>query len=765
MKLLVEPIWPWPQTVATIVAMFVIVVATYPRRIQHLDSGKRRWLLCLRSLSALALALAMLRPTIQQTATDRTTAVLLVLGDASRSMTVQDGPNGISRREAMRQVWQRCRDRFGEIPEDVDVRLYDFGEELQGVDEFSADANEPQTAVGHVLDRLLQESRGERILAAFLLSDGAQRATSPRDIDPRVVAQRFGSARVPIYASGFGGAGLSGAALDLSVDEILVAPMAFEKKVVPVDARVRVLGPTGTRLTVRLLVEDRTGKQPGEQGEMKVPAATRNSKSAIELVTTEPDELLRVPLGFVPERSGEMKIAVEAVPFEGELKKHNNQRATIITIRAGGLRVAYFDRLREDVRFISLVNTSENIQLDFIAIHGGKFAHLNRIDESLFEPDKYDVYIIGDVAAAAIGESNLELMAQRVTAGAGLLMTGGYFNYSAGGYARSPISSFLPVELDASRKSTSIDPALHVGEPVQMLPSAAGLSHYVMKLELLGDAEKNAARWRTLPPLLRANRLRPKRAGLVQTLATGELVSSGEVIPLLLAHQVGSARVMAFGGDTTWRWGRPKQGDFGALSRFWRQMILWLAHQENNQDQAVWVEADRRNLTPKSAAQLSFGARDAQKRPIEDATFRIKVIDPDGESSDAQPRKTEDGNETEFGNTAKPGDYWVRVEARQGDESLGEAWTRFIVDARDIELDNPAADLNLLNDIAKLSGGQSLTPEQLVEQVEQWANDRFPSLEVDRIETTTLWDNWWFLITFVGLMTAEWTIRKRAGLV
>ena len=558
---------------------------------------------------------------------------------------------------------------------------------------------------------------------------------------------------------------MEGSALDLSVDEILAAPMAFEKKVVPVEARVRVLGPAGTRLTVRLLVEDRTGKKPGEAGEMKVPPATRNSKSVVELVTTEADEVLRVPLGYVPLRSGEVKIAVEAVPVDGELKKNNNQRATIITIRAGGLRVAYFDRLREDVRFISMVNTSENIQLDFIAIHGGKFAHLNRIDASLFEPDTYDVYIIGDVSAASIGEPNLRLMAERVAAGSGLLMTGGYFNYSAGGYARSPISSLLPVELDASRSSTEINPALHVGEPVQMLPTATGLSHYVMKLELLGDAAKNEARWRTLPPLLRANRLRPKQAGLVQTLAIGEVVGSGESIPLLLAHQVGPARIMAFAGDTTWRWGRPKQGDFGALSRFWRQMILWLAHQENNQDQAVWVETDRRNMSPNDAAQLTFGARDAQKQSIQEATFTVKVIDPDGESSAVQPRKTDTGNESDFRNSVKPGDYWVRVEARTGADMLGEAWTRFIVDSRDMELDNPAADLTLLRDIAKLSGGRSLTPEQLVEQVEQWAKDRFPSLEVERIETTTLWDNWWFLIAFVGLMTAEWTIRKRAGLV
>lgn len=765
MKLLIEPIWPWPQTALTMIAMFVIVITTYPKRLQHLTPTKRRAMFSLRILAATLLALAMLRPTIQQTAVEKATATMLVVADSSRSMTIQDGPNGVSRREALRQAWDRCRAELDTLEQDVSFRLFDFGEELTAVDEFTPQADARQTAIGHALERLLEDTRGDRILAALLFGDGAQRAYSPRDIDPRAVAERFGNARLPIYTTGFGGAGLAGGTLDLSVDEILVAPTAFEKKTVPVEARIRVSGPANTRFTVRLLVEDRSGKRPGEAGEMKIPAATRGTKSVVELVTTQDDELVRVPLGYIPARSGEVKIAVEAMPLDGELKQNNNQRATIITVRSGGLRVAYFDRLRDDVRFISLVNESENIQLDYIPIHGREFQHLNKVDESLFEPDKYDVYMIGDVPAAALGIDNLKLMAERIAAGAGLMMTGGYFNYSAGGYGRSPLAQYLPVELDAAGPSTDIDPSKHIAEPIQLVPTRAGLSHFVLKLDLLGDAQQNEARWAKLPPLLRANRLRPKQAGLVQSLANGLVVSSGESVPLLLAHQVGGARVMAFAADTTWRWGRPKEGDFAALSRFWRQTILWLAHQENNQDQAVWVDIDRRNLSPRDPVNVTFGARDAQKQPLADAKFQVRIIDPDGESMDLAARKADGENQANTESTEKPGDYWVRVEANLNDEPLGEAWTRFIVDARDLELDNPATDLSLLRDIAELSGGQSLTPEQLLDQIKTWSQKGFPSLEVERVETTTTWDNWWFLMAFVLVMTAEWTLRKRSGLV
>ena len=42
----------------------------------------------------------------------------------------------------------------------------------------------------------------------------------------------------------------------------------------------------------------------------------------------------------------------------------------------------------------------------------------------------------------------------------------------------------------------------------------------------------------------------------------------------------------------------------------------------------------------------------------------------------------------EFANTTAPGDYWVSVSARTNGQSIGfDAYTRFIVDARDLELD------------------------------------------------------------------------------
>ena len=64
--------------------------------------------------------------------------------------------------------------------------------------------------------------------------------------------------------------------------------------------------------------------------------------------------------------------------------------------------------------------------------------------------------------------------------------------------------------------------------------------------------------------------------------------------PLLVAGQWGDGRVLAFAGDSTWRWQMQGFGD--AHRRFWRQCVLWLAKKDLQTDGRVWIRlAGRRH--------------------------------------------------------------------------------------------------------------------------------------------------------------------------
>ena len=134
------------------------------------------------------------------------------------------------------------------------------------------------------------------------------------------------------------------------------------------------------------------------------------------------------------------------MPLSGEVKVNNNRVETLITIRKGGLRIAYFDIWRPEAKFLRRLNETAEVQLDWQVVLSGAQQSRTRIDPQLFEAGKYDAYIIGDVPAKVFGPGLLEKLAARVNEGAGLLMTGGLRNFGAGGYAETPLAALLPDE-------------------------------------------------------------------------------------------------------------------------------------------------------------------------------------------------------------------------------------------------------------------------------------------------------------------------------
>src|SRR5262249_26233751 len=150
--------------------------------------------------------------------------------------------------------------------------------------------------------------------------------------------------------------------------------------------------------------------------------------------------------------------------------------------------------------------------------------------------------------------------------------------------------------------------------------------------------------------------------------------------------------------------------------RFWRQMILWLARKDQEGDEGVWARVEPRNFAPKQKVNVTFGARDNKGGPLADTQFQVEGRKPGGEVQPRAPQREGTVDSAQLTDTATPGDYWVRVQASQKGVPLGsEGWTRFIVDARDFELDNPAADLGLMQEIAQLTGGYSFPPEKFGE--------------------------------------------------
>ncbi len=747
-----NPVGGYQLTSALVFALLLLLTLLgLPRH--KLTRQRRSVLVCLR-LVVIALAMfAMLRPALVQTTTKRQSATLVVLADRSRSMSVTDALGGRSRWDVLEMTLDDSLPALRSLAEELELKLYTFDGEIHPLDfsdgqvNLGAAADGKETAIGAALEDVLRRESGKRLAGVILLSDGAQRAFAPRDVAPQLPARRLADLGYPLYTFRFGQARGLGQARDVAVRDLSVNETVFVKNDLQVHGSVRAEGFGGRDIPVELLMENAAGKMEPVAG--------------VELKAPPGGEAVEVNLSTVPQTPGEYKVTLRAAPQPGELVTSNNDMSTFVTVLKGGISVLYLEgSLRVDSKYLlQSLDASPDIQVDYVRLDR-RDPNQRPIDlADRFKRGKYDVYMIGDVDSSFFTKDEMAALANVVKQGAGLVMLGGFHTFGPGGYAETPLADLLPVTLDARERQRLGDPIradVQLPGPVHMRPTTPqGTRHYLMTL---GEGTGAQQLWEKLPALEGANKLgAPKPAAQV----LGE-TSDGK--PLLVVHEAGG-RVMAFAGDTTWHWWM--EGFETAHKRFWRQVILWLARKDETSDGNVWIKLAQRRYSPRQRVEFSVGARSPQGEPVRGARFTAEVLLPDGSKQKINLVQQGEQASGDFEATTATGDYAIQVTAAQDATTLGSAKARFLVYEQDVELDNAAADPTLLASLSAMTkdaGGQSLAPEELPDLLKRMA-EQPPEMEVEAQVKHTPWDTWPFFLLFVSVISVEWYLRKRWGLV
>ncbi len=83
---------------------------------------------------------------------------------------------------------------------------------------------------------------------------------------------------------------------------------------------------------------------------------------------------------------------------------------------------------------------------------------------------------------------------------------------------------------------------------------------------------------------------------------------------------------------------------------------------------------------------------------------------------------------------------------------------------QDLELYNPAADPSLLQEISSVTQGRFMRPEDFRSFLEELMGKGL-NRQMTQNDVISLWDNWILLVAFVCVMTVEWFLRKKRGMV
>jgi uncharacterized membrane protein len=740
----------WLVAVLTTVLSLMLLVPIY----KAVSRGQNAALRIIRGLVIVMVTAAMLRPTHVSTTARPQVSTLIVAFDSSRSMQIPDASAGQTRWQAQRDALQRAAPDLEQVASKLRLDFYRFDVQAaavphdEGQFEWTTEPDGDGTDIGYTLDQIVRDALSKRLAAVIMLSDGAQRIRQPR-VDIQAAARRLARLGCPLYTVPFGQPRDQSQARDISVESFPDQYTVFVKNEFEIAGTIRTQGFTNKQIPVELLITTPDGE---EQRFGPLPI-TPNAN----------DQLSPVRFPYSPSAVGQYRLTLSVPPQPDEFVTDNNELSSYLTVLEGGLRVLYLhgsivggQRMDRDA-----IAVSPNVDLDARWIDS-RLRSQWPLDLSveLTSDEPYDVILLGDLDANALGPDNCQLIAEAVQRGQGLMMLGGYRSFGPGGYADTALADVLPVSMDRLERQNFTSPFrtdVHLRGEVRAVVSSP---HYITQLR---DGFAADDLWRDLPPLIGANRFRGLSDNAVDLLATPE----GQ--PLLVASRYGRGRVLAFAAESTARWAR-----FGFKmehQRFWRQAVLWLARKEDTGREGVWIKLDRRRFDRGESVEFTCGVGSSSAAPSADLSLTAEIIRPDTTTERVDLTSGNSDHAGRFQLDGPPGEYILRVSAERAGTELGSESRAFSVLERDLELMDPVANPRLLEQLANLTksaGGRLVPAEQLPKLLSEIASQPLRTeIEIEskwQLADTTA-DAWSFFLVAIGLLSLEWYLRKRWHLV
>ena len=735
MSLSFSPIGPWPLVALAAFGVVGVTIWAYRARLRETQGGWRWVALTLRMLSVLLCLIAAVRPSVVMLRKVKQTASLVFMIDSSESMTVNDEAGHRMRWDVAKKALDESVGSLKKRLPDLDVKVFRFDTSLR--EDSPGEPSPPKgkgSEIGGALDEMLRRFQGARVATAVLLSDGRSNG-GPSPLD---VAQRLRRHQIPVVTVGFGSEGGGASARDLSARDLVTASTVYVKNELKVRAVVGVRGFPNEDIDVELYLEGRDD-----------PVATRRVRAK------EGEDVLTIDdLSFTPTVPGEKRLTFKVKNKEGELIASNNKIDTYVNVLKGGINVLFLQGPSspwEKKYLMRALDAAREIQANLRVLTRPARGDEGDLDTRELAAGAYDVYILSDVAADYLTKSQQRLLARAVERGAGLIMLGGRSSYGSGGWGGTSLDDVMPFAMNQN------DGQIEPEEGLKVVPNTAAIDSFV--LQLGPTRTENLRLWNDLPPISGANdfgKLKPGAVVLTETL---------DGRPLMISQEPGQGRVLAFAGET-WVWARATAETQAAHRRFWRQAILWLAHKENDSTGQVRIELDRRRISQGQKLDLKVAARDAKDEPIADAKFEVQI---EYLGPKAKPEHVDVFNQGVESRGAyyalgEAGEYRATVHAKSAKgQDLGVDVARFQVYQDDRELENPSADKSLLEQISSITGGKFLAPEALDKHLQSLGDGLYT--EYVRHTEYRAWDNWPFFLLFVLLLSAEWWLRKRKGLV
>ena len=756
--------WNWPLWLAllAVVAGVSWVMAIYFHESSSANRGTRALLGVLR-LVALALALLMFaQPTLEWFQRERPRLVLLV--DRSASMNTLDRYPGAKADLSRIDAWKKMLTE-GEQPlvekwqSDYRLDVVAFDEQFEQLVDSETTILEQWkspsrtsdstdgTRLGDAVDYALRELHGSPPVAIVVMTDGvANRGQSLQQ-----VAQRARRLRVPLYTVAIGS---DRPRPDIGVENLLGEEIVFPGDGLQVEATVRAFGYEGNTVEVVL-----RGTRANET------TARVFARTTLRLPSDEATQSVRLTLR--PSEPGPLALELAIEPQQGETNPENNVARQVVDVRDEKIQVllvqsqpSYEYRalksLLERDPAVELDVVLQEADADYHAVDASALRAFPVREQELFA---YDVLLLGDADLGLMPRAVWPLIERFVTEhGGGLVAIAGPRFMPLAYRGNRSLELLLPMKFDALNP---LRPQIENQATFAVTPTALG--GRTPSVQLGNTTAESAQIWQALPPvswLLRIEDVKPGAQVLAESL--GLINPQRQRLPVILRHYVGAGEVLFHATDETWRW--RWRTDDRYFARYWGQVVRRLGRGRLAAGrQGLQLTVDRSLYEPGETVQVQARFRNPAQAPAEEDEVVVQLQGSLGPPCriDLRRRGGRRGLFTAKIENLDPGEYETLLVL----PDLGGPAdvTRFEIRQPPRELAQLVVNRQALSEAAKISGGKSYTVATAARLDKDLPMPRQQSLAGK--PPRPLWNSHPIIALFVLVLTAEWLLRRRYGML
>ena len=729
-----------------LVAAFIYFIYLRPRI--RLSKQTTATLIGLRVALLTLMVVLLLRPVVVVSSVIPRSSYVAMLVDDSVSMKLRDVPGGASRLDTVKQALFNNtpgQESFlNRLDRKFKTSLYGFSGGLARLKDGNDLFGEGRTSdLAGALDETIKRSSGMPLSAVVLATDGASNV--PRDM--AAVLRELRARDIPVFTVGVGNA---------------ARPMDAELTRVNMPRRVLV----GSRLNIETIVG------LSGYGATKVLLNVREDGRAIktEEANLRGNDTQAVNLEITPTTPGIHRYTVEVTPLDGELTVENNKQDSLVEVIEGPLRILHVEgeprwelgKIRESIQpneknvtVVSLQRTGENkFYRQGVGTQTELATGFPKTEEELFS---YQGLILGSVEAGFFTADELRSIEAFVARrGGGLLALGGRLAFDGGKYKGTAIDDLLPVSLTGE----AVDDANSFTAVYKPVLTAAGQTHPITRLN--EDRAANQKAWNEMPPISVSEVLTNIKPGASVLLEARRVQGSGTLVaPLLVQQRYGRGQTLALTAADTWRWRMKMDSKNNAHETFWRQMLRYLV---SGTPQQIEIGTEKEVYALDDTISIVADIRDKKFNAVGDAHAIARVTKPSGLVVDVRLKFTTLNSVNTYAGEFKADELGQhRIELIGNSATLGQlsATSNMLVSDLNREYYSAAQNSDLLKRIAAETGGKYYTTAEAQSLLDDLIYRQSPYSE--RV-TKDLWDMPINFMLIVGLLSAEWFLRKREGL-